>query len=133
MNEITGINHYGLRVKELDIARAFYAKLGFEFIAGPIGPEPVAIMKHPAGVTINFILNASKDAPVNNVLMDHASKPTGYTHVALEVVSTDRIKRRLEELNIRITEAAEFDGGRSVFIRDPDDNVLEFHQPLTGG
>ena len=59
MKEITRINHIGMRVTELDAARAFYEKLGFEFIIGPIGPEPVAIMEHPSGVNINFILNAN--------------------------------------------------------------------------
>jgi len=52
-------------------SRAFYSKLGFEFVVGPVGPEPVAIMKHPAGVEVNFILNANvAEAP--NVLMDVA-------------------------------------------------------------
>ena len=37
--------------------RENYEKLGFEFIAGPVGPEPVAIMEHPSGININFILN----------------------------------------------------------------------------
>ena len=63
MKEITRINHVGLRVRDLDISREFYAKLGFKFLAGPIGPEPAAIVEHPSGVNINFILNASKEAP----------------------------------------------------------------------
>ena len=58
MKQITGINHVGLRVRSLEKARAFYEQLGFEFIVGPIGPEPVAVMEHPSGVNINFILNA---------------------------------------------------------------------------
>ena len=60
MKEITRVNHLGLRVSDLDTSRAFYEKLGFEFIAGPIGPEPVAIMEHPAGINVNFILNANR-------------------------------------------------------------------------
>ena len=59
MKEITRINHIGIRVAKLDASRAFYEKLGFEFIIGPVGPEPVAIMEHPSGVNINFILNAN--------------------------------------------------------------------------
>lgn len=59
---ITGIAHVGIRVHNLDRARAFYELLGFNFVIGPIGPEPVAIMTHPSGVKINFILNAA-DAP----------------------------------------------------------------------
>ena len=78
MKEITGINHLGLRVKDLDTSRAFYEMLGFIFIAGPVGPEPVAIMEHPSGVNINFFLNA--DPKCNeNILMDAPVKNTGYT------------------------------------------------------
>ena len=69
MKEITRINHLGVRVKNMDVSRDFYEKLGFEFIAGPLGPEPVAVMEHPSGVNINFILNARSDCD-ENVLMD---------------------------------------------------------------
>ena len=69
MKEISRINHVGLRVRDLAITREFYEKLGFEFLAGPVGPEPVAIMEHPSGVNINFILNASADASPKNLLM----------------------------------------------------------------
>ena len=44
MKEISGINHVGIRVTDLDKARKFYEQLGFDFLIGPIGPEPVAIM-----------------------------------------------------------------------------------------
>ena len=44
MKEITGINHVGLRVRSLEVAREFYERLGFVFLVGPIGPEPLAVM-----------------------------------------------------------------------------------------
>jgi len=96
MKQITRINHVGLRVRDLAITREFYEKLGFEFLAGPVGPEPVAIMEHPSGVNINFILNASPDAAVTNLLMDEAKKHTGYTHIALEVTDAESVERQLE-------------------------------------
>jgi lactoylglutathione lyase len=128
MKEITRINHLGLRVKDLDVSRAFYEQLGFEFIAGPLGPEPVAIMEHPSGVNINFILNAAPDC-TENVLMDIPIKHTGYTHVALEVTSAETAKNSIQALGIAITEEVEFEGAQFFFIRDPDLNVIEFHQP----
>ena len=106
MKEIVRINHLGLRVRDLDTARGFYEKLGFEFLAGPLGPEPVAVMEHPSGININFILNASPDASPVNLLMDVAAKHTGYTHVALEV--SDRLGWVLgvddEEENVLVDE-----------------------------
>lgn len=66
---ISRVAHVGIRVHSLERARDFYAKLGFEFVLGPVGPEPVAIVKHPNGIEVNFILNANEaDAP--NILMD---------------------------------------------------------------
>ena len=59
-----------LAVEDIAASRAFYEKLGFEFIIGPVGPEPVAIMEHPSGVNINFILNASEDASPVNILIN---------------------------------------------------------------
>ena len=130
MKEITRINHIGLRVRDLDSAREFYKKLGFEFIIGPIGPEPVAVMEHPTGININFILNASEDASAENLLMDVQQKHTGFTHIALEITDRDSVKEQLANLDIRITETVDLpDGAHFFFIRDPDGNVIELHQP----
>lgn len=129
MQEIIGINHIGLRVNTLERSRVFYEKLGFTFIIGPIGPEPVAIMEHPSGVNINFILNANSGIS-NNVLMDISEKHPGYTHVALTVSNLETVQRFLEEQNITITEGPITlpNGAVMLFIRDPDNNVIEFHQ-----
>ena len=129
MKEITRINHVGLRVRDLDRARAFYAKLGFEFLGGPMGPEPVAIMEHPSGVNINFILNASSDASPTNILMDETVKHAGFTHIALEITDVEGIQRQLAHHESPITESVEFEGAMFFFVRDPDGNVIEFHRP----
>ncbi|WP_231855053.1 VOC family protein [Photobacterium profundum] len=60
MKQITRINHIGLRVRNFEIARDFYAKLGFEYITGPSGSEPVAIVEHPTGVSC-FIRDPDKN------------------------------------------------------------------------
>ena len=62
MNSITCIDHVGIRVNGTNYqkSREFYEKLGFVWIVGPIGPEPVAILKHKAsGITLNLIINAN--------------------------------------------------------------------------
>jgi lactoylglutathione lyase len=130
MKEITRINHIGIRVAELDASRAFYEKLGFEFIIGPVGPEPVAIMEHPSGVNINFILNANAGKK-ENVLMDIAVKHSGYTHMALEVTDLESVKAHLmnEKISVSGGPITLPDGACFIFVRDPDDNVIEFHKP----
>ena len=128
MQEITRINHVGLRIRNLDISREFYERLGFVFLAGPIGPEPVAIMEHPSGVNINFIINATKDAPAANILMQQEMKYPGFTHIALEVTDIEVVTKKIDRLAIAITGKVEHEGAKFIFIRDPDDNVIEFHQ-----
>ena len=129
MKEIIGINHIGIRVTSLEKSRAFYEQLGFIFLVGPIGPEPVAIMEHPSGVNINFILNANSGTK-ENILMDVPEKYSGYTHMALDVTDIDIIQSKIKELGIKITEGPITlpNGGMMIFIRDPDNNVIEFHQ-----
>lgn len=129
VKEITRINHVGLRVRDLVVTREFYERLGFEFLAGPVGPEPVAIMEHPSGVNINFILNASPDSSLKNLLMDEPKKHTGYTHIALEISDAESVEHQLDAAGIEITEKVEFGGAYFFFVRDPDGNVIEFHRP----
>ena len=129
MKEITGVNHLGLRVQDLAQSRAFYEKLGFIFIVGPIGPEPVAIMEHPSGVNINFILNSNSGIS-HNILMDIPEKHPGYTHVALTVSNIELVETFLKKQEITITEGPITlpNGAVMFFVRDPDKNVIEFHQ-----
>ncbi len=129
MKEIAGINHVGIRVSDLGKARSFYEQLGFEFLAGPIGPEPVAIMEHPSGVNINLILNADSGI-TKNILMDVPERHPGYTHMALDVTDIKTIEASINKLGIEITEGPITlpNGGVMLFIRDQDMNVIEFHQ-----
>ena len=129
MKEIAGINHVGIRVSDLEKARSFYEQLGFEFLAGPIGPEPVAIMEHPSGVNINLILNADSGI-TENILMDVPERHPGYTHMALDVTDIETIEASINNMGIEITEGPITlpDGGVMLFIRDQDMNVIEFHQ-----
>ncbi|MBA3459093.1 MAG: VOC family protein [Deltaproteobacteria bacterium] len=126
---ITGIAHIGIRVHDLARSVAFYEVLGFTKTAGPIGPEPVAILDHPSGVEINLVLNApSATAP--NILMDVPEKHPGITHIALLVPDLDAARATIEAAGITLS------GGpiqfmptaRGFFIRDPDRNVIELHQ-----
>ncbi len=129
MKEIIGINHIGIRVSSLEKTRMFYEQLGFEFLVGPIGPEPVAIMEHPSGVNINLILNADSGV-TNNILMDVPDKYPGYTHIALNVIDIKAVEDSIKNLGIEITEGPVTlpDGGIMFFIRDPAGNVIEFHK-----
>jgi lactoylglutathione lyase len=127
---ISGLAHLGIRVHDLDRALGFYQLLGFTKTIGPIGPEPVAILDHPSGLELNLILNAP-DPAAPNVLMDVAAKHPGITHVALLCADLAAATARLAAAGFPLSGGpVEFPtGARAVFVRDPDRNVIELHQP----
>ena len=126
---ITGMAHVGIRVHDLGRSVRFYALLGFTKTAGPIGPEPVAILHNEAGVELNLILNAPS-ASEPNVLMDVPEKHPGITHVALLCPDIMAAKARLEAEGIALSGGPiQFGpGAKGIFVRDPDGNVIELHQ-----
>src|SRR6478672_7840953 len=122
---ILGLAHIGIRVHDLERSVAFYSLLGFTKTAGPIGPEPVAILDHPSGVEINLVLNApSPDAP--NILMDAPEKHPGITHIALLCPDILAAKGRLEAAGFPLSGGPVRFGPRAqgIFVRDPDRNVI---------
>jgi lactoylglutathione lyase len=128
---IERVAHIGIRVRDLDRALAFYRMLGFELSRRAQGDD-VAIIRSPQGIEINLIFNANTGDPATNILMDAAGKYPGYTHVALGVASIPATIAALKENEITITQGpVRFgeDGGVSVFIRDPDRNVIELRGP----
>ena len=126
---ILGLAHIGIRVHDLERAVRFYELLGFTKTAGPIGPEPVAILNHASGLEVNLVLNAPS-ASEPNVLMDVPEKHPGITHFALLCPDIMVAKERLEAAGIPLSGGPiRFSpGAQAIFVRDPDRNVIELHQ-----
>lgn len=125
--DITCVDHIGIRVRDLERAMAFYGILGFALHA-KAGNDAVAVIRNAHGVEINLVYNANADAGGKNVLMDVGEKYPGYTHVALRVGSIRQAIEALRENGVRITQGPVsfgHDGHVSVFVRDPDLNVVE--------
>jgi len=121
------VDHIGVRVRDLDRALTFYKILGFNLLHRAKGDD-VAIIRNPQGVELNIIFNANAGGTAENVLMDVADKFPGYTHIALRVTSIPATIAALKAHEVAITQGpVSFgDAGQvSVFIRDPDRNVIE--------
>ncbi len=116
-----------MRVRDLDRALRFYEMLGFRLHAKAAN-DAVAIVKNEHDVELNLVYNANADAGAKNILMDVPDKYPGYTHLAFRVSSIKATIEALRANNIRITQGpVSFgrDGHVSVFVRDPDLNVVE--------
>jgi lactoylglutathione lyase len=124
---IERVDHIGIRVRNLDYALAFYGVLGFDLVRRAEGDD-VAIIRNERGVELNLVFNANAGNPSANILMDVPEKLPGYTHIALRVASIPATIAALKENGIAITQgpvAFGEAGHVSVFIRDPDRNVIE--------
>jgi len=124
---IERVDHIGIRVHDLDRALDFYRRLGFELVQ-KVTFDAVAIISNAAGVEINLIINANAGDAAKNILMDVGDKYPGFTHVALRVGSIPATIAALKGNDIPISDGpVKFgDGGDvSVFVRDPDRNVIE--------
>ena len=106
---------------------AFYSLFGF-VTEHRAENDAVVVMRNGRNVEINLVYNANSDNGGRNVLLDVPEKYPGYTHVAFRVGSVAAAIRMLREKAIRITQGpVSFgrDGHVSVFLRDPDRNVIE--------
>ena len=127
MIEVARVDHVGVRVRDLDRAMKFYALLGFTLHA-KAGNDAVAVVRNEHDVELNLVYNANADAGGKNILMDMGEKYAGYTHLAFRVASIKATIEALRANGIRITQGpVSFgrDGHVSVFVRDPDLNVVE--------
>lgn len=121
------LDHIGIRVADGDRSTEFYKIFGFKpFFRN----EEVVIVRDGAGLELNFLLSFNDDNAGRNILMDEPKRYAGYTHMALEVVSLEKTITALRDAGIEVTEGPVELGGvkTSVFIRDPDRNVVELTQ-----
>src|SRR5579885_3450056 len=100
---INEVDHIGIRVTDKARALGFYRVLGFELIH-EVDFDAVVIIKNPAGVEINLIVNGIDRTGGKNILMDVPEKHAGYTHIALRVTDMPGTIAALKHADIRITQ-----------------------------
>ena len=130
---IRQFDHVGIRVSDRGQAVEFYEQLGFQEVRR-FEEYEANEMESQNGVRINLIFNATRLPHNRNVLLDEPIKLPGITHPAFIVDDLYSLKSWLEQAGIPITEEIHRIGPRRIalFIRDPDRNVLEFNQLLSG-
>ncbi|WP_051927484.1 VOC family protein [Ruegeria halocynthiae] len=129
MLDIRNFDHIGIRISNRIASVSFYELLGFEQIAdGGYDDGHPLVMLHPSGININLLGPATAKAG-ENVLMDEVEKYPGITHLAVKVKDAEATEAFVIENGIAITGRREFRGTKTIFIRDPDRNVLELVGP----
>ena len=129
MIEISNFDHIGIRISDRSKTVAFYELLGFELIAdGGFDQGHPLVMLHPSGININLLGPATAKLG-ENILMDEKPKYPGITHLALKVKDAEATAAFVTDNDIAITGRREFRGTKTIFIRDPDRNVLELVGP----
>ena len=129
MIEMKQVDHVGIRISDREKSIRFYQLLGFEMIAdgGYDNGHPL-VMLHKSGINLNLLGPATKMAG-KNILMDESEKYPGITHLAIKVKSAEDTEDFVNSNNIEITGRRDFRGTKTIFIRDPDRNVLELVGP----
>ena len=135
MIEVTNVDHLGIRVTNETGSIAFYEQLGFKVERRAEG-DSVTILRNSHGIELNLVYNGLDLTGGKNILMDVPEKHTGYTHMTLNVGSISKALYALKEQNIEISQGPVSFGrsdAASVFIRDPDRNVIELRGNIAPG
>ena len=125
-----------LYVTDLDAAEAFYADVvGLELITKAEGRH--AFFRCGEGVLLLFVAEATKVPPGPDAKLPvppHGSVGQGHLCFAATDEEIEDWRRRLAAKGVAIE--ADFtwpSGGRSIYLRDPSGNSLEFAEPRIWG
>ncbi|MFB6169781.1 MAG: VOC family protein [Haloarculaceae archaeon] len=119
--EFTGIDHFVLTVADLDATCAFYERLGAEVVT--FGDDRTALRFGDQKINLH---------PVDNDvdLVAAAPTPGGGDFCLLTETPIEEVRRRLREQGVEVLAGPVERTGAvgpitSVYVRDPDDNLVE--------
>lgn len=142
-------NHTGFTVSDLNKASAFFRDaLGFRltapvFQAGPavecmtgvVGAEVEIIFAIGPGCVVELM---RYHAPAGHREYNLRPCDTGFSHIAFEVENIDEIAPRMRAAGAtpigepQVVPAGPRKGGRNLYVRGPDNIVIEFQQAPAG-
>ena len=117
LEEVSGVpikrlDHVGIYVGDLDRSVKFYEMLGFAMEEDRgFGEGKAVVMRHYGGAAIH--------------LFDKTGGARGQTQIALEVGSLSQTRAFMEYNKIDVTDTYDFESRGTIYIKDPDDNLIE--------
>ena len=132
MTELRGVLETVVYAVDLDAAERFYAEvLGLQ----PISRTPGRSVFFRSGPGVFLVFNPESTATTvvhtNGVPIPiHGARGAGHAAFRVHEDELPAWRRRLEERNVPIeAEIAWPQGGRSIYVRDPDLNLIEISEP----
>ncbi len=116
---LTGIDHVNLKVRDLERSRRFYELLGLKESGHRQGMLFFAVGDHHHHVALSEVGPDAPKPPRGGV---------GLGHVALAVETEAELSglyHKLEKAGYRIDTTMDHIVSRSVYVRDPDGNLVE--------
>jgi lactoylglutathione lyase len=131
--KLDALNHVGVRVHDVRRSAEWYAHLGFRLVWQSEHHKVASLRNDEIGVELNLIFNSDDSNGGRNVLMDVEPKYPGFNHLSFRVSSIRDTVNALKAAGIDIREGPVSLGGEiAVFVRDPDLNVVELAEIISG-
>lgn len=134
---ITRVVETGVYVEDLDRSVSFYKDL-FEFET-EVRDDLICVLRVPGGQALILFpkriasepgRTSATDVPFKGTIPSHGGD--GRQHIALAIPAAElpSWERRLTDRDIEVIGRTEWPrGGKSIYIRDPDDHLIEFLTP----
>jgi len=119
----SGIAHVAFRVADLDAARAFYNKLGFEqFYEAKQGDR-----------TTQAFLKVNDRQFIELYPRTEPSQPLGLMHICYESSDIESLHAELVQRGLAISDVRKAGAGNLLMtMKDPEDQTIEYTQYMTG-
>lgn len=129
MTKLFTLEHIGLAAKDTVALKDWYTRVLDAELVHQMQQTPPAFLLNLSGVLIElYAAENTLDQTSNNRL-------AGWRHIALKVSSIETARAYLESKGVEFTEAVKpaGGGGRVLFFKDPENNLLHFTERLPGG
>jgi glyoxylase I family protein len=129
MNSFFSLEHIGLAARDPRALKDWYVKTLDAEVVFAMRQEPPAFLINLGGMLVEIYAAEAGIPETSN------NRVAGWRHIALKVGSIEDARKRLEGRGVVFTESVKpaGGGGRVLFFKDPEGNLLHFTERLPEG